>query len=837
MFEKMGGIIPVASQLSDDLIAKLPEEVRTFAEAQKQKQQTIIDALTTSIKSKRDEAVKARLASGIETQWTEDEEFYEGIDDANRNEPRMIKPNHPSGAVTTSISRNKKTRSTVFMNITRQYVNSAAASVSEISNPTDDRNFSIKPTPIPDLAEKLQDNSPAQKPSMVGRIAGYLGVGRQPQQTVAQQTQQIQDEASAKAKAAQAQIDDWLVECQWHAHLRSAVLDAAKVGTGVLKGPVPVSVTKKRTKKGDDGSLALIIEEEVLPATAYVSYWNIYPDPTCGGDIHRGSYMFEHDELNARQVRELKNLPDYLSDQIDKALELGPQTITVGQNTTESNEKKDTYHVWYYYGLLTRDEIEAMNVKDQLNGLNEVDKKAIRKIETLEACPCIVTMIGDIAVKAHLNPLDSGEFPYDFIRWETVHGSPWGRGVGRITRPAQRIITATVRNLMDNAGASSGVVLGVKRGAVVPMGGGDWKIGPGTIFEITDESVTDLRQVFSSFEVPSRQKELLEIIQFGQKMAEDITGMPLLLQGQTGSAPDTVGGMQLLNRNATATRRMVAKRLDDDVVEPHIRRYYDWVLMYCDDSMKGDMSIDARGFQSLVERDIQRQTAIQMLQLALQPAYGVNAYKAMSQALRADMCDPKDWQYTEDEFKQNQENQQKAPDPAIQAAQINAQARVEAAKIQAQSSANDTQVRGQAAVQSTQIRTQRDAAYEQQIAEKNRQDGLIRMKELEITREIALLDYANKRNINLDKVKGELAATTMKLQTEKELAAVAANMEHVTNAQEQSTALAQQAADQTHAHAILDKQHAYEMNVANLQPAVQVPGRAGNGQALSQMPK
>ena len=43
-----------------------------------------LNAFVTSLVRLRDKAIEGRKASGIETDWLEDEEFYQGIDDANR---------------------------------------------------------------------------------------------------------------------------------------------------------------------------------------------------------------------------------------------------------------------------------------------------------------------------------------------------------------------------------------------------------------------------------------------------------------------------------------------------------------------------------------------------------------------------------------------------------------------------------------------------------------------------------------------------------------------------------------------------------------------------------
>ena len=71
------------------------------------------------------------------------------------------------------------------------------------------------------------------------------------------------------------------------------------------------------------------------------------------------------------------------------------------------------------------------------------------------------------------------------------------------------------------------------------------------------------------------------------------------------------------------------------------------------------------------------------------------------------------------------------------------------------------------------IDTDRDTAYNQALADREEAGMQLRLQELGIKRELAMLDYANKRDISLDKVKAELAQEAMRLKTQKELAGVA----------------------------------------------------------------
>lgn len=839
MSKQLGGLIPVAAQLTDDITQQLPDEVQEMVVAAQIKQNLIIDSLEVAIKKKRDDAVKFRAASGIETEWAEDEDFYEGIDDANRGEPRMIKPYHPSGVVTT-IHKGQQGKSTIFMNITRQYVDSAAASVSELGNPTDDRNFVLKAEPDAELENEVDSVTPFPNKNNDPQFAN-MTIGQWAKSEIKKTEQSVRD--------AQTQIDDWLIDCQWHAGMRKAVRAASKIGSGVMKGPFPVVRKRHKTQKVKDDSgktsLALVIEHETCPASEEISAWRIYPDPSCGDNIHKGNYLLEHDSMNSKQLQDLKEIDGYLSIKIDEVIAQGPSAKVNDYNTDKNKvTRDDVYDIWYYYGLLKREEIIAMGIPDALDADDPEDKKALVKIEQLEAMPCMVTMANDRVIKASLNPLDTGEFPYDFLVWERREGTPWGRGIARIMRPAQRVVNAALRNMMDNASLSGGIQVAFRKGKVKPLGSGPWKVNNVGFWEITDEEITDIKQAISFIELPSRQAEIMAIIQFGQKMAEDITGMPLLLQGQTGSAPDTVGGMQLLNSNATATRRMVARQIDDDFTEPHIRRYYNWILMYGKDSMKAAMTIDARGSQALVERDIQRQYIQNLLALSKDPAYGLNPKKVMAQALKAENIISVDVQYTDEE--QKKLDAAPAPlAPVVQAAQINTASREKIAAAQAAADQQAEQTRAAATVQAVQERTMRD---DQAMQQKLEADQKMHADELALEERIAMLNYATKQNISLTEAKSQLAQTTMKLQTEKELAGAATQLQSAMHTTDQR--VAQENVGYEHAHADtamlaqhahelqqLREKHAHEINVANLQPAVQVPGKAGNGQALSQMPQ
>src|SRR5690606_28863349 len=141
--------------------------------------------------------------------------------------------------------------------------------------PADERNFELHPTPIPELPES----------ALLATI---------PQEQIDQFRARIEADAKKRAENAQNRIDDWLTECLYQGEMRKVIEDCARLGTGIIKGPFPVK-RKKRVVTQENGVLAMVLREDITPASRAVSPWNFYPDPSCGEDINNGAYVWELD--------------------------------------------------------------------------------------------------------------------------------------------------------------------------------------------------------------------------------------------------------------------------------------------------------------------------------------------------------------------------------------------------------------------------------------------------------------------------------------------------------------------------------------------------------------
>lgn len=761
------------------LLGKKPEliagmEIVIETEQEKSARMAEIERFSEIIRDKRKDAVEARRASGIEEIWQGDEDAYEGRDKYNRKVGGLTKPRTMDGAVTET-KKAPPGRSTVIPNITRPYCDAAAARVSDMLIPTDDRNWAIQATPDPKLVNNLENPNPAdgmdgkpmmkpaevaqgdpmappQQPQQPAQQPGLeAGMPSQPPQpmvpvTVGEVAQQTIDAANKAAKRAQTVIDDWLVECQYNAEVRKVIECIGRIGTGILKGPVPEK-KKARSVSKTPGGWVVKIEEKVVPVSKFVNPWNFYPDPNCGDDIKKGSFCFERDNVTARELKELKGQSEsgYIDEMIELCLEegaIGTQDSARKRTDSSKQSDKDLYDIWYFHGYVSERDMKAAGC--------ECDK---------DYAPCVVTMVNDRIIKITMSPLDSGELPYDVLVWQQMVGHWAGIGVSSQIRTCQTSLTKAVRSMDENAMLSSGPQIIIDSSKIEPADG-KWHLTPNKIWrkKLNAEGVDDVRQAFTIVTIETRQIELLNIINYWTKAAETITGLPMLLQGQQGNAPPTLGATQIVNNNGSTVLRRIARTFDDNGTVPHIGRYYEWLMLHGPEDAKGDFQIEARGSSALVERDLQSQALMSLLGASVNSAYQLDPAKVMIEVLKSQRFDPK-IVVLDDEQKAEMANRQPPEDPRITAAKIAADARMKLEEM------DDKDVADHALAEAR-LEMQRQQ-FEAQQADLDRQNALAvavineRMKSTELT--------SGERN-TLAKIKAELAQTSAKLSLTKDLA-------------------------------------------------------------------
>ncbi len=878
--------------MADDQLADIPDDVRELIAPHLDPPEETLDAICTVLTQKRDDAKMARGGSGIETVWNEAEESYIGIDDANRGEfsnAKWAKPMSTTGPVTAgkTVPTVSDTRSTAFVRITARYVDAGVAKLCEILLPPDDKSFSITETPLPELIKASKDKSqvlhsglnntpltrdakpeevppagPAPGAPMMAPMTGAATGGStatapasasavapspattgaggavspapvgapQVPLTVADLAEEAIQMARAKAKLAETRIWDWMVESQYTMEMRKVVFDSARLGVGVVKGPYPNSKRSMAVTKSTSGDgITLAIEDKISPAVCWVDPWNIFPDPSCGEDIHNGDHVFERDFLSESQIRGLMKLPGYIVAALQRAMEVGPTNNIASQDNsgnpgklTPNTLRQGRYEVWYFYGMITRAELLQISTA----GSNPITKDDVA--ENQEMVHVIATLIGDELVRAVINPLDSGRFPYNLMPWQRRAGHWAGIGIAEQIRMPQRTVNAAVRAMLNNAGKSAGSQVVINHASIRPADG-KWPLTPDKIwFKTNDDAGMSVDDAFAIHEIPNVTDQMMKIVDFGMKQAEEATSIPLVTQGQSGATtPDTFGATQLQDNNANQLLRTIGYTFDDNVTEPLVRDFYEWLLLDPDvpGEEKGDFQINAHGSSALVERAIQDQTLVQMLNVSLNPAYGIDPKRVSKLWIKSKRLNPVDVQFSE----QEQAAMAKAPPPVpvpVQVATIQASA-VRDGLVAKQGSdqqniQHEMQLHQDEMALSGQDQ-QNDAARIAAENQKTQTEATIKLHEQETRRQIAMLEYANRNGISLNQAKAELAKTAMTLQAQRDLNAADNAVElHKHHNPQQTGPNPKQAPRKP------------QPSRSAAKPLAQVPGRAANGKSFEQ---
>ena len=691
------------------------------------------------------EAMDARRSSGIEEVWQEDEDQYNGFDElsppASRQTEEGQRKRLPGG------------RSVVFLPLTKPKTDAGISRVQEMLLPTDDKPWDLQPTPVPEIDDAINGADQRQITLADGTQAPAADVAKA-----------MMQEAKDGAEKMAAQIEDWFVEGAVYAEMRKVFRDAGRIGTGVLKGPFPVS---RKSKKWvvTEGVASLEIVEKIKPTSKRIDPRDFFPDPACGESIHDGSYVVERDYMTARQLRALAKSGGYDVQAIALALKEGPKVGARNSDTMrrdtpgDTARESDVFEIFYYHGDVDPEDLMAMGVAPET-----MDETAIQ----LSGIPACVTMVNDRPIKAYINPLETGEFPYDLLTWEPVDGQVWGRGIPRKMHVGQRMVNAACRRMLENAGLAAGVNVVLMKGVIEPMEGAFEITGmKGWFFKPNNDlGITDVRQAFQFFSVPSVQQELMAIIQFALQVIDESTNLPMIMQGQSnregGASTETVGGMAMALNSANSPLRVIAKQGDDQLFVPHLRRYYDYGMQDPEvpAEAKKDCQVEARGSTALLQREIAKEFLQGMYPIVQDPKSRVSMEKWVAQLGRSQGFDMAQIQYDDEEWKQMQEQaSQQPPDPAIQAAQI----------------------RSDAAVQTAQLRLQQSQEEGQAKAGEAAKDRAMDLLAQDVAERIEIMKLSQQRGISIEKIKADLASKAMSERSKAQEVALKLSPQNPTN--------------------------------------------------------
>lgn len=597
------------------------------------------------------------------------------------------------------------TKSTLFINQTRPKTNTCAAKLSDMLFPTDDKNWGVKETPVPQLVDTAS-RAPQAAVAAAERANQMVqaGQGAEAEQVVGQANAGLEAGDAAKAdletakqaaKSMEKEIEDQLRQCQYNVAAREVIEDACKLGTGIMKGPVDDDRVRRVWRPVDEGGRAMHVMQTVndpRPGFLRVDPWHWFPDMDALVPMDSESF-FERHLLSKPDLRRLARRPDFDSDAIRRLLRSEPSSVSptfLADLRSITGKHNDTgvkrYVAWEYRGPLTAD--DAREVAMLVGGDDMIDEE----VDPLDEINVVVWFCQGEVLKFGIHHLDSGDPIYSVFCIERDDSSLFGIGVPELMRDSQSAMNGAWRMMMDNGGLSTGPQIEVDL-AVVEPADGEYALAPRKLW-LRKSTADPNKPGIRTYDIPSHQAELAGIIELSKMFVDDETGVSMLAQGEQGShVTQTLGGMSILMNATNIVFRRIVKNFDDDMTVPNIRRLYDWNMQFSSrDEIKGDMDVDARGTSVLLVREMQSQTLMALLMnFGGHPVIGplLKVAPTLRRLVQSFMLSADEIVLTDEELRQAAESAQAEPDPEadklalqLEIAKIESQTRLQVADLQ-----------------------------------------------------------------------------------------------------------------------------------------------------------
>ena len=418
--------------------------------------------------------------------------------------------------------------------------------------------------------------------------------------------------AQKAARRMEKLIHDQIDESNGSSELRSALLEASLLGTGIVKGPFNFNKTLNNWTKETDGERVYSPISVRVPRIEFVSCWDFYPDPGAT-NIDECEYVVHRHRMNTSQLRALKNMPYFDKEAIREAIQNGPNYIErtfetqLKEDTTTNEEYSNSFEILEYWGIM-----DAQYAK-------EVGIELEEDIDDLDEVQINAWICGDKLLRAVINPFTPYRLPYHAFPYERNPYNFFGVGVAENMNDSQQIMNGHARMAIDNLALSGSLVFDVDESALVA--GQSMEIHPGKIFR---RQAGMPGQAIYGLKFPNTAPENMMMFDRFRQLADEQTGIPSYSHGQTGvqSMTRTASGMSMLLGAASLNIKTVVKNLDDFLLRPLGEAYFAWNMQFFEGDLdvKGDLEVKATGTNSLMQKEVRSQRLTMFLQTAQSPA-------------------------------------------------------------------------------------------------------------------------------------------------------------------------------------------------------------------------
>lgn len=515
--------------------------------------------------------------------------------------------------------------SEIYMMITEVKCRAAESWLRDILLDTGTPPWDLHATPIPDLSPEQSKSLQSMFAEEVLKLIEQYGKApsaaemREIKEMVSQDYRfSVLQEAQIRADKMKLKISDQFAQGGWAESFNDFITDLVTYPAAFLKGPV---VRRQRTlgwTTDNEGRTIVEPIERLGPEYERVDPFRIYPEPGIS-NINEG-YLFELHRLTRMELADLIGVPGYDEDAVRRVLDEGNGTSWINEDVELQKEEEERK---YYAYMRPTTEYDALEFWGKVSGkmLVEwgVDEEEVP--DQAREYDANVWMVGNYVIKAVLNYDPLGEKPYAKTSFIKCPGAFWGKGIPEIIEDLQSVCNAAARALVNNMGISSGpqVEVNVER---LPPNEDITSLSPWKIWQTISDPVGSSAPAIKFTQPDSRATELVAVYEKFSRLADDHSGIPAYIYGDTNvqGAGRTASGLSMLMGAAGKGIRQVVMHLDSDVIKPVVMRQFVYNMRYDEDeSIKGDVEVVAKGAINLAVKETVNVRRIEFLNATANP--------------------------------------------------------------------------------------------------------------------------------------------------------------------------------------------------------------------------
>ena len=500
----------------------------------------------------------------------------------------------------------------VYPKITRAKIKSVLSRLNNMLFPSTDRNFTIDPTPEPEVAQEVvQLLGQGILQQMVQQSAAEAQQNQtepqppNPEELKKRLAEAIKKYAEECSKKMQLEIDDQLLQTKYVDEAKKVLDSAINFGTGIIRGPMVQTIKSKEWHFDGAKFIAKRVEKK-YPIFKFTRIWDWYPDMGVT-DAAKTEGWFERHVMSKLEMQELAKRKDFDGEYIKEYLSQKPKGDAQMKEyeqelqDIDAQNKKQTgsvrvlsnnYEVLEYWGLL-----------DDIDG-NAYEAEA--------------WILGSKVIKQKKNEIADDKRPHRIFYYEKDETSIFGQGLARIIRHSQLAVAGSARGTLDNAACVSGPQVELNVSLLMENQDTD-SFYPRKIWYREGYGVDSQYPAIRGVEFNSHIPELLNILNTFLEVGDLETCLPRwMISEPPKSANEPVGSVSMRMGNITVSLEDIVKNFDTLTTEV-IGAVYQWNMEFNPrNDIKGDFLVNAQGSSSLITKEVRMQ-ALNLLSTTLTP--------------------------------------------------------------------------------------------------------------------------------------------------------------------------------------------------------------------------